>query len=123
MANLFIPLWEPHPLTGRDGPDFYAPSQIVVSEMRAVLKPQNPPGTPSITWTVRYDTDRDAAGTEIEVGGRTSTNVNAGDSVTGGDLDNATIPAGAWVWMEIVTATTGVDAVESFTVELIGTAT
>ncbi len=112
-----------NPLTGDDqAVVFFTEEEVLVSELRAVITPQNPPGSPSVTWTVRYAADRSAVGTEIEVGGRTSTNDTTGDVVTGGDIDNDTIPANSWVWLDISTATTGSDAPEAFSVAVVGRA-
>ena len=74
---------------------FFTPVAMEVSEIRAVLKG---PTTPSVTWTLRYGPDRDAVGTEIIVGGTTTTDINTGDDIT--VMDNTSIPADSFVWME-----------------------
>ena len=63
--------------------------------MRAILVGS---ATPSVTWTIRYATDRSAAGTEVVTGGTTTTNVTTGHSVT--VFNNGVIPAGRFVWIE-----------------------
>lgn len=74
---------------------FYTPVALTVYELAAVL---NGVSTPSVTWTFRYGPDRSAVGSEIVVGGTTTTDVTTGDRIT--VFDNAVIPAGSWVWLE-----------------------
>ena len=65
-----------------------------VNEISAVL---NGSAAPSVTFTVRYDTDRSAVGTELLTGGRVLTNITTGvDYVP----DVTAIPAGVWVWLQ-----------------------
>lgn len=74
---------------------FFTPVAIEVSEIRAVIRGVT---IPSVTWHLRYDTDRDAVGTEIIVGGSTTTDINTGDDIT--VMDNPTIPADSFIWLE-----------------------
>lgn len=60
--------------------------------------------SPSVTYSLRFDEDRAAAGTEVVTGGSTVTNTTTGDEVT--VFDVATIPAGAWIWLT-TTASSG----------------
>ena len=89
---------------------FFTADEVTVSEMRAVLV-----GTsPSVTWTIRYDTDRSGVGTEIVTGGTTTVSITEGTDVTA--FDNAVIPADSHVWLE----TTGMSGtVESCAVTMI----
>lgn len=65
-----------------------------VNEINAVL---NGSSTPSVTFTIRFDADRSAAGTELLTGGRVLTNTTTGVSYA---PDVTTIPADVWVWLE-----------------------
>lgn len=73
---------------------FRAYVATTVNEINAVL---NGSATPSVTFTVRFDADRSAAGTELLTGGRVLTNTTTGASYV---PDVTTIPAGMWVWLE-----------------------
>ena len=65
-----------------------------VNEISAVLDGS---ASPSVTFTVRYDSDRSAVGTELLTGGRVLTNTTTGvDYVP----DVAVIPANVWVWLQ-----------------------
>jgi hypothetical protein len=79
---------------------FYAPRALVVSEIRSVVKGSSP----SVTFTIRYGTDRSGSGTEVVTGGTTVTNVTSGLSTT--SFDSATISAGSFVQFR-TTATSG----------------
>ena len=74
---------------------FFTPVALTINEIRAVLRGGLPP---SVTWTLRYGSDRDAVGTEVIVGGTTTTDVNTGDDIT--VMDNPSIPADSYVWLE-----------------------
>lgn len=69
--------------------------------------------SPSITWTLRFDSDRSATGTEIITGGTTTTNTTSGETVT--SFNNRTIPSDNYLWLE-TTATSGVVTQFSITV-------
>lgn len=65
-----------------------------VNEITAVL---NGSVSPSVTFSVRFDADRSAAGTELLTGGRVLTNTTTGVSYV---PDVTAIPADVWVWLE-----------------------
>lgn len=65
-----------------------------IDAIHAVLKGSS---TPSVTFTIRYDADRSATGTELLTSGRTVTNTTIGVNYP---PDVTTIPAGVWVWVE-----------------------
>lgn len=65
-----------------------------VNEINAVLQGSS---TPSVTFSVRFDADRSAVGTELLTGGRVLTNVTTGVSYV---PDVTSIPAGVWVWVQ-----------------------
>lgn len=67
---------------------------VNVNTISAVL---NGSAVPSVTFTVRYDSDRSAVGTELLTGGRVLTNTTTGvDYVP----DVTVIPADVWVWIQ-----------------------
>ena len=70
--------------------------------------------TTSIDWTLRYDSDRDAAGTEVVTGGSHTTSDTTGDSVT--VFNEATIDATNWLWLE--TTDTSGTSIDSFNVTI-----
>lgn len=65
-----------------------------VNEINAVL---NGSLSPSVTFTVRFDADRSAVGTELLTGGRVLTNTTNGVSYV---PDVTEIPADVWVWLQ-----------------------
>lgn len=82
------------PTATEDAGFFYAKDALLVSQITAVVHGS----TPSLDWTIRYDADRSAAGTELKVGGWTTTNTTTGHTIT--SFDNALVPAGSWLWLE-----------------------
>jgi len=74
---------------------FFTPVALEVSEIRAVLRGAS---LPSVTWTLRYGPDRDAAGTEIITSGTVTTNITTGDDIT--VMDNPSVPADSFIWLE-----------------------
>ena len=62
--------------------------------------------TPSITWTIRKNSDRSATGTEVVTGGTTTTS-QTGASTT--SLNSASIAAGDYVWLEVTAKSGTVD--------------
>ena len=89
------------PSATEDGPTDFAQIDLVVEEIRAVLQGSS---SPSVTWTIRYAADRNAAGTEIVTGGTVTTSIT-GQTVTVFNAPN--IPAGSWIWLE-TTAQSGI---------------
>lgn len=102
------------PATGDEGPVFWTLRKLSITEMRAVIKGG---ASPSVTWTVRHATSRAAAGAEVVTGGTVTTNTTTGDSVT--TLDSPNVPAGSFVWLELVSVTTGANAPDEFSVTLV----
>ena len=107
-------LYVENPATGDEGPAFYVTEELQLSELRAVIVGG---ASPSVTWTIRFDADRSAVGTEVVTGGTVTTNTTIGQSVT--VFNNGTIPAGRWVWIELTSVTTGANTPDSFTVAII----
>lgn len=90
------------PSSAEDVSLFWTDDAITVTKMVAVLVGSS---TPSVTWTVRHDADRNAAGTQIVTGGTTTTSTTTGSVVT--SFNDATIIADAFVWLE-TTAQSGI---------------
>lgn len=65
--------------------------------------------SPSVAWTLRYDTDRSATGTEINTGGKTTTNTTTGEVIE--EFDNDSVPADSHMWMEISTVSGTVEEI------------
>lgn len=83
------------PGASEDRAIFFTPVALTVAKLAAVVRGS---GSPSVTWTIRFDPDRSAAGTEVVTGGTVTTNETTGDIVT--TFDVAAIPADSWVWLE-----------------------
>ena len=83
------------PGAAEDASVFFTNRAITVTEMRAVLRGS---ATPSLTWTVRHGTDRDAAGAEVVTSGTVTTSITSGSDVT--SFNDATIVADSFVWLE-----------------------
>jgi len=86
--------------------------ESTVEEITAVL---NGSAAPSVTFSVRFDADRSAVGTEILTGGRVLTNTTTGIVYA---PDVLTIPADVWVWLQttaqsgtVLEMTVGIDLV------------
>lgn len=84
---------------------FFTNQAITISEMRAVL---NGSSTPSVTWTIRHGTDRNATGAEVVTSGTTTTSTTTGSDVT--SFNDATIVADSFVWLETTAQSGTVDA-------------
>ena len=100
------------PTSSEDITMFFTNKAITVTEMRAVLN--NGTSTPSVTWTIRHNSDRSATGAEVVTGGTTTTSVSTGSDVT--SFNDATIPADSFVWF-VTTAQSG--TVPNFSVTII----
>lgn len=83
------------PSSAEDITMFYTPVALTITEIQAVLRGS---ASPSIDWTLRFDSDRDAVGTEVIVGGTTTTNITVGDNITA--MNNAVVPADSFIWLE-----------------------
>ena len=98
------------PTASEDITLFFTPDAITIDKMASVLLGSS---TPSVTYTVRFGSDRSAAGTEVVTSGTASTSVSTGDIVT--SFNDATIPADSWVWLE-TTAKSGIVASFALTI-------
>lgn len=82
------------PTSSEDITLFFTDDAITITQMNAVCVGT----TPSVTWTIRHGSDRSATGNEVVTSGTTTTSTTTGSEVT--SFNDATIPAGSWVWME-----------------------
>ena len=101
----------PSPTNTDDISLFFTDTAITITKMVAVLIGSS---TPSVTWTIRYASDRSATGTEVVTSGTTTTSTTTGSVVT--SFNSASIPANSFVWLE-VTAVSG--TVDSLNVSII----
>jgi hypothetical protein len=75
----------------------YVNVAVTLTEMAAVIV--NPTtGTPSVSWTMRHNTDRNATGNEVITGGSTTTNTTTGHKLV--SFNDGTVSAGSWIWIE-----------------------
>jgi hypothetical protein len=80
------------------------PVAITITEIRAVLLGSS---TPSVTWTIRHGTDRNATGAEVVTSGTTTTSTTTGDTVN--SFNDATVVADSWLWLETTAQSGTVD--------------
>jgi len=86
---------------------FYTDYDITIEEISAVTR-----GTsPSVTFTVRHNSDRSAIGSQVITGGSMVTSTSTGTHWSGISLDNPTIAAGSWIWIETTAQSGTVDEV------------
>lgn len=100
-----------NPTASENATLFYTTKAITVTKLVSVLQGSS---TPSVTWTIRFDSDRSATGTEVVTGGTTTTNTSTGTTTT--SFNDATIPANSFVWMK-TTAQSGTVSELSVTME------
>jgi len=84
-----------NPTSSEDITLFYTDDSITITQINSVLRGTS---TPSVTWTMRYDSDRNVTGTEIITGGTITTSRQLGDEDV--SFDNSVVPAGSWIWIE-----------------------
>jgi len=74
---------------------FYTDEEITVQKLVAVLRADS--GS-SLTWTVRYNASRAAAGIELVQTGTETSSTTTGDVVD--SIDNPTVPVNNYIWLE-----------------------
>lgn len=94
------------PTSSEDLTMFFTDDAITVTQLNAVLRGNS---TPSVTWTIRHNSDRSAVGNEVVTSGTTTTSTSTGSEVT--SFNDATIPAGSWVWLETTAQSGTVDEI------------
>jgi len=82
-----------NPTTNDEKTVLYTSDAITLSSVRSVVVGSN---TPSVTYTIKYATSRAAAGTTV-------CSETVGNTTTGSSpvIQNASIPAGNYVWVEL----------------------
>jgi len=130
MASVDLPLafskalFVENPIVNDDDPSFYTREPITVRQLTSILRlPSAPPGTPLVTWRLRFGPNRDATGTAIVNAGSTTTAATPAHTTTGHVIttfDNASIPANSWVWLELTAVTTLLNRPLSFSVTIDG---
>lgn len=95
----------PYPQTGDKLPLLFTASALEVAEVRALLA-----GTsPVAAFSLRSGSDFSASGTELLVGGFSASHLDG--ATTGGrswstaNLQNPVIPAGSWLWIQVLSTT------------------
>lgn len=88
---------------------FYTSVAVTVSKFVSVIS-----GSGSVVYTVLFAADRLASGTEVVVGGSSSSSLTTGDVIT--TFTNAIIPANSFVWVKL-TAVTGAPSAFHMTME------
>jgi len=84
-----------NPTSSEDITFWFAQKASTITKMVAVLVGSS---TPSVTWTIRKNSDRSATGTEVVTGGTTTTSTTTGSVVT--SLNSSSITAADFIWIE-----------------------
>lgn len=71
---------------------FFTPEAITITSVRAVVVGSSP----SVTYNVKYSTDRSAAGTSVTTAPAATTNTTTGVEAT---LDNTAVAANSYIWL------------------------
>jgi hypothetical protein len=108
IPNLPSRVTIPSPSSSENTTIMYTTTQMRVSRILSGII-----GGTSVTFSIRYGSDRSAAGTEVVTGGIACTNTTTGLSTT--SFNNATIPANNFVW---ITTTAKSGAVTELNVSL-----
>lgn len=91
------------PTSSEDITLFRVPYDITIIRINTTLRGS----TPSVTYTLRYASDRSSTGTEVITGGSITTNTSTGDSLS--SFDNAGISSQSIVWVETTAMSGTVD--------------
>ncbi len=83
------------PVVSEDISWFYTDVAITITQLVIVLRGS---ATPSLTVDIRHSTDRSAAGNALITSPSATTNTTTGHKIT--VFNDATIPAGSFVWIE-----------------------
>jgi len=88
-----------NPSNSEDITLFFTDEALTITKIVAVLTGS---ATPSLTWTIRFHSDRSNAGTEVVTGGTTidesGGGTSTGQSIT--SFNSASISANTWVWFK-----------------------
>jgi hypothetical protein len=88
------------PTSSEDITLFKVPYGIRISSLVALVQGS----TPSVTWTLRYASDRSTTGTEVITSGTTTTNSTTGETITA--FSSSSISTSSFIWLE-TTAVSG----------------
>jgi len=102
-----VTIAEPQP--GDEFTLFLTEYPLTLSQVQAVVRGSSP----SVTYEIRYDSDRSAAGT-LGIEPATVTSTTNGDAAV---IQNMPIPSGRYVWLE-VTAVSGIVSELNVSLEL-----
>jgi len=83
---------------------FFTDIPLTIKKLVCVL---NGSDTPSVTWTLRHDTDRSATGTEVVTSGTVTTSTTTGSVIT--VFNAGIIPANSFVFFETTAKSGTVD--------------
>lgn len=95
-----------NPTNAEDRTIWQTENAITISSESCVLLGSS---TPSVTITLRYDTDRSATGTELNTGGNTITSTTTGNDDT--SFNNPNVAADSWMWIETTAQSGTVDEI------------
>lgn len=94
-----------HPVTGDVFTLFYTEVTITISKLFAVLRGLS---NPSVSFTLKFASNQEDAGTEVVMGGISVTNKSTGLTI---DLfSNPVIPAGSFLWIELSSVSPDTDS-------------
>lgn len=95
----------PYPQVGDKLPLLFTASSLEVAEVRALLVGT----TPAASFSLRSGPDFSASGTELLVGGFSASHLegaaSSGRSWSTANLQNPVIPAGSWLWIQVLSTT------------------
>tara|TARA_R110000772_G_scaffold99174_1_gene198775 strand:- start:50084 stop:51673 length:1590 start_codon:yes stop_codon:yes gene_type:complete len=89
-----------NPTASEDVTLFYTNQSVVVNKISSTIKQS---ATSNVSFTLRYNADRDATGTEIITGGTYCTSNTLANTVY--SFDSATIAANTFLWLETTSIT------------------
>lgn len=92
------------PVAGVNGPSLFTENGLNISRIVGAIRGS---AGPSVSWSIRFASTRDAVGTEVIVGGSVTNDVSNGSS----DIlfSNAQIPANSFVWLDVTAVAGTVD--------------
>ena len=105
------------PALGENVSFFFTDQALTIREMRSIVRGSSP----SVSWTLRHDTDRTKTGSGLEVvtGGTTTTSQTSGDNIT--SFNNEDIPANSYLWFETSAVSGTIDEISVTLMEELST--
>lgn len=83
------------PVAGDEVGMFFAKAALTITQINVVVRGSSP----GVTWSLRYATARNAAGTPV-ITADTNTTTQANNTIT--TFNNPNIPVNNWVWLKVV---------------------